>query len=122
MFRDPLTEKIMIRTCLWMVGLLVLSGCNRLDTLLYVPRQTGKDWLHNQPFLAFEFASKKFILVQPSSTVIVYFLGVLTIAVGVYFIRNKKIISLESGGGWHCSFGALERFLLEPVIKPSAMK
>ena len=90
MFRDQLTEKIMKRTCLWMVGLLVLSGCNRLDTLLYVPRQTGTDWLNNQPFLALEFASKKFILVQPSSTVFVYFLGVLTIAVGAYFIRNKK--------------------------------
>lgn len=73
----------------FLFSLLILSGCNRLDSLLYVPQQTGNDWLNNQPFLAIELASKKFILVQPSSTVIVYFLGVLTIAVGVYFIRIK---------------------------------
>ena len=73
-----------------LVSLLVLSGCGRLDTLLAVPRQTGADWLNNQPFLAVELASRKFILVQPSSTVFVYFLGVLTISVGIYFLRIKE--------------------------------
>ena len=73
-----------------LVSFLVLLGCGRLDTLLTVPRQTGADWLKHQPFLSVELASRKFILVQPSSTFFVYFLGVLTIAVGLYFLRIKE--------------------------------
>lgn len=79
----------MKRAYLLFLNLLILSGCNRLDTLLYVPQQSSKDWLNNQPFLAVELASRKFILVQPSSTIFVYLLGVLTIAIGVYFFRIK---------------------------------
>jgi len=80
----------MKRTYFYLAILLILSGCNRLDTLLYVPQQTGVDWLNRQPFLKVEFASIQFILVQPSSTVFVYFLGLLTIAVGLHFIRIKE--------------------------------
>jgi hypothetical protein len=36
-----------------------------------------------------EIASTELILVQPSSTVLVYFLGILTIGVGLYFLRMR---------------------------------
>ena len=80
----------MKRAFLWLIVCLSLSGCNRLDTLLYTPLQTGKDWLKNQPFLTVELLSQKFILVQPSSTIFVYFLGFLTIAVGLYFLWIRE--------------------------------
>ena len=44
----------MKRAWLSLVSLLILSGSNRLDTLLYAPQQTGADWLNSQPFVALE--------------------------------------------------------------------
>ena len=80
----------MKRAWLSLVSLLILSGCNRLDTLLYAPQQTGADWLNSQPFVALEIASRKLILTQPSSTVFVYLLGVLTISIGIYFLKIRE--------------------------------
>lgn len=80
----------MKRAYLSFIGFLILSGCGRLDSLLYSPQQTGEDWLNKQPFVELEAASRKIVLVQPSSTIFVYFLGVLTIAVGIYFLRIKE--------------------------------
>ncbi len=67
----------MKRAFLSSISLLILSECSRLDTILYSPQQTGEDWLNHQPFVALEIASRKIILVQPSSTFLVYLLGVL---------------------------------------------
>jgi hypothetical protein len=79
----------MRRAYLWLLGLLVLSGCGRLDSILYSPQQTGQEWLASQPFVELAIGSRNLILVQPSSTVFVYLLGILAIAVGVYFFRIK---------------------------------
>jgi hypothetical protein len=78
------------RITLWLFGLITLSGCGRLDTLLYIPQQTGQEWLASQPYMELELASHEFILVQPSSTFFVYLLGVLTIAFGSHFYRNSQ--------------------------------
>jgi hypothetical protein len=67
--------------------LLLLSACGRLDTISYVPAQTPETWLQIQPYLQFDFASKSVVLVQPSTSLIVYLLGMLTIAAGLYFLK-----------------------------------
>jgi hypothetical protein len=77
----------MRRAYLWLLGLLALSGCDQLNTILYSPQQTGQDWLTSQPYVELEIASQEFILVQPSSTIFVYLLGILAIAIGVYFFQ-----------------------------------
>ena len=65
--------------------LFFLSSCGRLDTILYVPQQTPETWLQIQPYLEF----KGLVVVQPSTSIIVYLLGVLTIAVGLYFLKIR---------------------------------
>ena len=80
----------MKRVFLSLISGLLLSGCGQLDSILYSPKQTGAEWLAHQPFVALEIASRKFVLVQPSSTIFVYLLGVLAIAVGVYYLRTQK--------------------------------
>ncbi len=68
--------------------LFTLSACGQLDSIPYTPAQTPETWLQIQPFTEFKFASQNIIFVQPSTSLIVYFLGILTIAVGFYFLKT----------------------------------
>ena len=62
-----------------------LSACGHLDTILYAPQQTPETWLQIQPYLEFN----RLVIVQPSTSIIIYLLGVLTIAVGLYFLKIR---------------------------------
>lgn len=64
-----------------------LAACGRLDSIPYTPVQTPETWLQIQPFIEFQFASQNIIFVQPSTSIIVYFLGILTIGIGLYFLK-----------------------------------
>jgi len=68
--------------------LLVLSACGRLETLPYDPPQTPETWLQIQPYARFTLGGQTITLMQPSTTAIVYLLGLLTIGVGLYFLRT----------------------------------
>ncbi|NTW13186.1 MAG: hypothetical protein HGA30_07745 [Anaerolineales bacterium] len=71
-------------------AVLFLSSCGRLDMIPYSPAQTPETWLQIQPYAEFKVGSQNIILVQPSTSIIVYLLGVITIAVGVYFFRIRN--------------------------------
>lgn len=72
------------------VVILNISACARLDSILYNPPQTPETWLQIQPFAQIVFGSQTVIFVQPSTSVIVYLLGILTIGVGIYFLRIRN--------------------------------
>lgn len=67
-----------------------LTACGRLDSIPYTPAQTPETWLQIQPFAELKLASQNIIFIQPSTSLIVYFLGVLTIAVGLYFLKIRE--------------------------------
>jgi len=69
--------------------LITLSACGRLDDIPYTPAQTPESWLKIQPYAEFNFASQNILVVQPSTSFIVYLLGLIAIAVGVYFLRIR---------------------------------
>ena len=50
------------------------------------PELTPETWCQVQPCARIRFGSRTLILTQPSSTVFVYLLGVLTIGVGLFFL------------------------------------
>lgn len=100
----------MKRIFLSSLSLLFLSGCNRLATIPYVPQQTPESWLNIQPFTKVEIGTVNFILVQPSSTFLVYLLGIIAIGIGLYFLRIQ--VSGRSRMWWGIAlllwgFGAL---------------
>ena len=68
----------------------VVTACGRLDTIPYEPAQTPETWLQIQPYAELQIASQDVIFVQPSTSIIVYLLGVITIAVGLYFLKIKS--------------------------------
>jgi hypothetical protein len=83
----------MIRTSystpLWIASLLLLSGCGRLDTIPFQPPQTPESWLASQPFVTLSVGAGQIILVQPSSTALVYVLGLIALGAGLYFWRIR---------------------------------
>ena len=92
------------------LSLLGLSGCGRLASIPYSPEQTPESWLVIQPFVNAKIGTTNFILVQPSSTVFVYLLGIITIGVGLYFFRIQD--NCQSRKWWGIAlllwgFGAL---------------
>jgi hypothetical protein len=72
--------------------LVTLSACGRLDALPYEPAQTPETWLQIQPYTKIQLASQDIVFVQPSTSILVYFLGFLAIGIGIYFlyIRNGQ--------------------------------
>ena len=76
--------------------LIVLLFWNQLDKILFFPAITPGEWCTSQPCVELEIFSLKIILVQPSSTLFVYLLGFITIAIGITLTRiskNQKFIS-----------------------------
>jgi hypothetical protein len=63
----------------------ISSAVNRLKTIPD-PVLTPANWCDAQPCITMRLGSREFILTQPSSTVFVYALGLLTVAVGLYFL------------------------------------
>lgn len=68
---------------------LFLSACGQLDTILYTPTQTPETWLQIQPYAELELGSAEFIIVQPSTSIIVYVLGPIAFAGGIYFLKIR---------------------------------
>jgi hypothetical protein len=78
----------MKRISIFSLILLGLSGCDRLSSIPYFPKQTPESWLRIQPFINIKIGTIDFILMQPSSTVFVYLLGIITLVVGLLFLHK----------------------------------
>jgi hypothetical protein len=59
-------------------------------SLLMVPLTTPAQFLSSMPHITLSIFGRELILIQPSSTFFVYFLGVIMILMGVYFLATKK--------------------------------
>jgi hypothetical protein len=80
----------MRRSFIAFTSLLFLSACGRLDQIPYSPPLTPQSWLAIQPGLPIKIGALEIIIVQPSTSIIVYLLGLVTIAAGVYFLRIRN--------------------------------
>ena len=68
----------------------ISSAFNRLKSIRYTdPELTPENWCQVQPCMTIKLASKEIILTQPSSTFFVYSLGILTVGVGLGFLRLR---------------------------------
>jgi len=70
--------------------LFFLPSCGRLGAIPYDPPQTPEAWLQIQPYAEIHFGNQTIIFVQPSTSVIVYLLGILTIGIGFYFLKVRR--------------------------------
>ena len=83
-----------LRTVLSAISILFISGCNQLDSILWEPKMKPEQWCELQDCM---MIGSDFILSQPFSSLIVYLLAILSIGVGVYFL---KIQNLQESRKW----------------------
>jgi hypothetical protein len=86
--RDEVSVK---RILVCLLGLLLLSSCGRLDLIPYSPAQTPEDFLAAQSSVDLVLGPLDTTLIQPTSTVLVYLLGLVAIGVGVRFLREREL-------------------------------
>ena len=69
---------------------LALTGCQRLSLIDYSPKVSPEAFLQNQPWLRVELGEHSFILSQPSSSVLVFFVALFTIFNGYKFLSHTQ--------------------------------
>ncbi|MBD3253920.1 MAG: hypothetical protein GF383_02455 [Candidatus Lokiarchaeota archaeon] len=67
-----------------------LTFGNRLDIILYSPLISPKEWCEVQPCVEINIFGTKLILVKPSSSIFVYFLGFQTVFIGAYLLSIRE--------------------------------
>jgi len=70
------------------IALVVLLG--RIDGLLEMPQVTPADYLASMPHVEFQLFGADVVLIQPSSTFLVYLLGLATVGFGLGFLGSKR--------------------------------
>ena len=73
-----------------LIAMLALTACGTLESIPYSPTTSPEAWLAMQPYTELQIASKSIVVVQPSTSAIVYLLGVVTIVAGIYFFRIQE--------------------------------
>ena len=96
--RDPRGEKkrekrsIDIKKVIPLSVLYLLSccGCGRLESIPYCcPGQTPESWLKIQPYVNVSLGPLEFIITQPTSSMLIYALGIMTVVIGTGFLRTR---------------------------------
>ncbi len=75
---------------IFLCSLLLLNGCRQLDNIEYSPKVSPETFLQNQPWLKIQIGDFSFIWSQPTSSIIVYFVGLFTMYAGYRFLRKRK--------------------------------
>ena len=95
----------MIQSLIALCVMLLLTGCSALESIPYSPSTTPGEWLAMQPTVEIEIGSGSILVVQPSTSAIVYLLGVISILAGLYFFRIRGQRSPASGGNCPAAVG-----------------
>ena len=66
----------------------VFSGCSRINML--TADISSETWLNTHPWIQIRFASLQFILAEPSSSFIVFALGIILAIAGITFLKERS--------------------------------
>jgi len=78
------------RILAFLLFLPLLYSCNRLDSIPYSPKISPEAFLSEQPHTNIRIAGSDYILIQPTSTIFVYSLGLITLFIGLYFLKKNR--------------------------------
>lgn len=81
----------MKKTAFIILAISMLTACSQIDQIPYCcPKETPITWCQNHPCLSIDLGSHSFTLSTPSSSIIVYTLGILTLLVGIRLSKASK--------------------------------
>lgn len=100
-----------------MIVILSIWIFSNTESLLMLPLTTPDQFLSGMPYVTFSIPGKDVILIQPFSTILVYLLGLIMIAIGVYFLVTKKPAVMLLLGYRINRRGASVQLSLERVIR-----
>ena len=75
---------------LYFISILLFISCTQLNNIANTPKISPELFLQNQHWIKIQIAGYNFIWSQPSSTVIVYFVGLFSIYTGYSFLHNRQ--------------------------------
>lgn len=75
--------------CVARLALPLLTGCHRLASIPSAPLQAAESWLTIQPYVTVRIASTSVVIVQPTTTAIVFVLGLIAIGIGLHVLRSR---------------------------------
>lgn len=79
----------MKRLWLSIAALLFVTGCGRLETIPYTGH-TPETWCQAHPCVPVDLGFIQFIITEPTSSFLIYFLGILTVFIGVYMYKRRE--------------------------------
>jgi hypothetical protein len=82
--------KMLIALGVMVLSILLVCIFSNISSLYASPLQTPAEFLASMPYITMTIFGQSFILIQPSSTFFVYFLGIVMIVIGILFIKNKE--------------------------------
>ncbi len=68
--------------------MMMVSGCDRLS--LISSGKSPEAWLKTGPYMEISSGPLKFILMEPSSSILVYLLSLVTVGAGIYFLTIRE--------------------------------
>jgi hypothetical protein len=71
------------------LSVLPLLARGRLATIPYSPERTPEAWLDKHPHVNVSLGPLEFVLTEPTSSLLVYALGLLAVVLGFYFLRIR---------------------------------
>lgn len=71
-------------------AIMLVCILNHTNQLLLLPLTTPETFLASMPHISLSLFQHDYILIQPSSTILVYSLGLIMICIGVHFFMTRK--------------------------------
>jgi len=80
----------MLKSVGFLAAILVLTGCGKLSTIPQEPKTTPEAFLAAQHWITVHLGDAQVVISQPTSSIIVYFVGLFTILVGFRFYQHRN--------------------------------
>jgi len=94
-----LSKKFLVLYTVFTIVLLILLGVFIGDSSLHaIPNLDPLYYLNSIPYFNLNIGSDVITIIKPSSTFFVYLLGVITILLGVSFLKDRKVVSKKWWG------------------------
>jgi hypothetical protein len=89
LYKDNMMRKLLIFFGM-ITAIMLVCIFNNTNQLLLQPLTTPERFLSSMPYISLSLFQREYVLIQPSSTILVYSLGLFMFFIGIYFVITRK--------------------------------